>query len=119
MTISMASAAGIEQLASRGDLAPPSATSLTGPTPTWAKLLYNAPNGKLTTGYWRCDPGQSRWEFTERGEVIHVFSGRMTVLEDGGEPVEIGPGDDAAFPMGWVGTWTIHETITKFFVIYR
>ena len=43
----------------------------------------------------------------------------MTCHEDGGEPTEVGPGTTAIFPIGWKGTWTIHETLRKVFVVYR
>ena len=36
----------------------------------------------------------------------------------GGEPTEIGPGDTAVFPRGWAGTWQIHETIRKLYVLF-
>ena len=36
----------------------------------------------------------------------------------GGEPSEIGPGDTAVFPRGWTGTWQIHETIRKLYVLF-
>jgi uncharacterized cupin superfamily protein len=42
----------------------------------------------------------------------------MTVTPDGGEPTDIGPGDTAVFPLGWAGTWQIHETIRKLYVLF-
>ena len=36
----------------------------------------------------------------------------------GGEPADVGPGDTAVFPRGWTGTWQIHETIRKVYVIF-
>lgn len=74
---------------------------------------------KITSGTWECEPGASRWEFTTRGEVIYVLKGRMTVHEDGGEPVELTEGSSCIFPIGWKGVWTVHETLRKVFVVYR
>jgi uncharacterized protein len=31
---------------------------------------------------------------------------------------EIGPGDTAVFPRGWAGTWQIHETTRKLYVLF-
>jgi uncharacterized cupin superfamily protein len=31
---------------------------------------------------------------------------------------DIGPGDTAVFGVGWTGTWQIHETIRKIYVIF-
>jgi uncharacterized cupin superfamily protein len=42
----------------------------------------------------------------------------MTVTPDGGEPCEIGAGDVAVFPVGWTGTWEIHETVRRLFWIF-
>ena len=81
--------------------------------------LYSTPNGTLDAGVWETDTGRSRWEFTDNGEVIYVISGRMTVTEDGAEPVEIGPGTLAVFPVGWVGYWEVTEPLKKVYVIYR
>jgi uncharacterized cupin superfamily protein len=36
-------------------------------------------------------------------------------LEDWGP---LGPGDTAVFPRGWAGTWQIHETIRKLYVLF-
>ena len=43
---------------------------------------------------------------------------RRPVTPDDGEPAEIGPGDTAVFPRGWAGTWQIHETIRKLYVLF-
>jgi uncharacterized cupin superfamily protein len=75
---------------------------------TRAKVYFDIP--QITSGTWECEQGASRWEFLTRGEVIYVLSGRMTVHEDGGEPVELTAGSSCIFPIGWTGTWTVHET---------
>jgi uncharacterized protein len=48
---------------------------------------------------------------------VHIVAGRMTVTPDVGAPLEIGPGDTAVFPPGWAGSWQIHETIRKLYVL--
>ena len=68
-------------------------------------------------GVWECTAGPSRWKL-EDNEFVHILSGRMTVTPDGGEPADIGPGDTAVFPRGWSGTWQIHETIRKVYVLF-
>jgi uncharacterized cupin superfamily protein len=69
------------------------------------------------TGVWECTPGPSRWQL-DTNEFVHVLAGTMTVTEDGGHPVEVGPGDTLLLPKGWSGTWEIHETIRKLYVIF-
>lgn len=101
-------------------LAPPSAQPLqTAAITTRSKILFTSDDGQLLAGTWECEPGASRWEFRERAEVIHVLSGRMTVQHDGEEPVELTAGSSAVFPVGWSGTWRVHETLRKVFSVYR
>ena len=98
-------------------LGQPSAEPLTGEIMTRAKVFLDNPT--VTAGTWECEPGASRWEFTTRGEVIYVLSGRMTVHQDGGDPVELTAGSSCIFPIGWKGKLTVHETLRKVFVVYR
>jgi hypothetical protein len=72
----------------------------------------------IRSGIWEASPGLSRWEFTDRGELIYVLEGRMVITEDGGDPVTLEPGSAASFPIGWQGTWEIQERIRKFFVVF-
>ncbi|MEV5078751.1 cupin domain-containing protein [Streptomyces sp. NPDC056159] len=119
MALTINTNTALATLAPNGHLSEPTATVLGNPIATWSKDLYTNEAGTLTTGFWRASPGTSRWEFAEHGEVIHVLGGRMTVHQDDSEPQDLGPGDVAAFPIGWRGTWTIYETLSKFYVIYH
>lgn len=69
------------------------------------------------SGIWECTPGPSRWEL-ETNEFVHVLSGSMTVTADGADPMEVKGGDTLLFPKGWAGTWQIHETLRKLYVIF-
>jgi uncharacterized cupin superfamily protein len=75
-------------------------------------------DGDQEVGVWQCTPGPSYWKL-ETHEFVQIVAGRMTVTPDGGAPTEIGPGDVAVFPRGWAGTWQIHETIRKVYVIFE
>ena len=63
-----------------------------------------------------------RWDVAFAGLYLDALqtalAGRMTVTPDGGAPQEVGTGDCAVVPRGWTGTWQIHETIRKLYVIY-
>jgi uncharacterized cupin superfamily protein len=50
--------------------------------------------------------------------VSRTFPRTGPVDEAAGEPADIGPGDTAVFPRGWTGTWQIHETIRKLYVLF-
>lgn len=54
------------------------------------------------------------YEFTHESKELSLFlEGKVTVTPEGGEPVELGPGDYAVFPKGLVSTWVIAEPIKK------
>jgi uncharacterized cupin superfamily protein len=74
-------------------------------------------DGPQEAGVWECTPGPSHWVL-KHNEFVYILRGRMTVTPDGGEAGEIGPGDTAVFPAGWAGTWRIHETVRKLYVIF-
>jgi uncharacterized cupin superfamily protein len=75
-------------------------------------------DGDQEAGVWECTPGPSYWTL-ETHEFVQILAGSMTVTPEGGEPTEIGPGNTAVFPRGWAGTWQIHETIRKVYVIFE
>ncbi len=100
-------------------LGQPSAEPLSGEIMTRSQVFFTSESDTIVSGTWECEPGASRWEFLTRGEIIYVLSGRMTVERDGEEGVELTAGSSAVFEMGWCGTWTVHETLRKVFVVYR
>jgi uncharacterized cupin superfamily protein len=74
-------------------------------------------DGGKSAGIWQCTAGPSYWRQDEN-EVIYVLSGSMTVTPAGGEPHDVNAGDIAVFPVGWTGTWQIHETLRKVYAIF-
>jgi uncharacterized cupin superfamily protein len=100
-------------------LGQPSAEPLTGEILTRSAIAFTSDDKKILSGTWECEPGTSRWEFLERGEIIYVISGRMSVTKDGEEAVELSAGTSAVFPIGWQGIWSVHETLRKVFVVYK
>lgn len=97
----------------------PTAQPLGGDITVRKEVFFVDESHGITSGTWESEPGRSRWEFTDRGEIIQVLSGRMTVQRDGEEPVELNPGDTAIFELGWKGEWTVHERFRKVFVIFN
>ena len=102
-----------------GPLEPPLATPLGGEMPTHGLDLYATEDGTISSGTWQVGPGNSRWDMPDEGEFIHVLSGRMTCTEDDGTVTEVGPGSTVVFPKGWAGTWDVHETLRKVYVIFK
>ena len=76
-----------------------------------------AGEGGAETGIWQCTAGPSYW-VQEQNEFVYILSGSLTVTPDGGKPATFGAGDCAMFPRGWRGTWDLHETVRKVYVVF-
>jgi uncharacterized cupin superfamily protein len=91
-------------------------TMLEGESRTSGKLLYKGPGGRSECGIWRCTPG--RWScHVTRDEFCHFLAGRSTYVHESGEVIEIAPDTVAFFPQDWRGVCTVHETVTKVYMI--
>ena len=60
--------------------------------------------------------GPSHWKL-ETHEFVQILAGRMTSTPDGGEPQDSGR-RHRRVPARLGGTWQIHETIRKVYVIF-
>jgi uncharacterized protein len=49
--------------------------------------------------------------------VCQVLSGSATLVGEDGQRVELAGGSTIVLPDGWKGTWEIHETLRKTYVI--
>ncbi|WP_199836748.1 cupin domain-containing protein [Streptomyces sp. CB01373] len=100
------------------DLPPmaPKPTSTTGQRET-TLTLWQSPDGVAEVGVWECDPGQFTATREGYDEVCQVLTGSATVRTEGGEDVELRPGATLAMPAGWRGTWQVHETLRKVYVL--
>ena len=87
------------------------------PMQTAGITLWSSPDGHQDAGVWECTAGPSHW-VQEENEFVHILSGSLTVTPDGGSPRRLGPGDAAVFPRGWSGSWDLHETVRKVYVIF-
>jgi uncharacterized protein len=85
------------------------------PMQTYGASLWSA--GDADAGVWECTAGPSYW-VQDQHEFVHILSGTLTVTPDGGSAASLGPGDTAVFPRGWRGTWDLHETVRKVYVLF-
>lgn len=85
------------------------------PMHTRGRILWQ--DGDEEVGIWECTAGPSRWSL-DHHEFVQVLRGRMTVTPEGGEPLELGAGSSALFVRGWQGTWELHDTVRKAYVIF-
>jgi uncharacterized protein len=79
---------------------------------------FVAPDGRVETGTWESTPGQFRRAVMD-AEFSHFIAGRATFLADDGQKVEFAAGDAAFFPPFTHGTWIVHETLRKTYVVWR
>jgi uncharacterized protein len=91
-------------------------TMLEGSSHTSGKLLHKGPQGESECGIWRCTPGKWFCHVT-RDEFCHFLAGRCTYVHESGEVIEIEPDTAAFFPQDWKGVCTVHETVTKVYMI--
>ncbi|GGV51157.1 cupin domain-containing protein [Streptomyces longisporoflavus] len=75
------------------------------------KVLWESADGKQLRGIWQITPGVVT--DTEANELFVVVSGRATIAVEGGDVIEVGPGDAAVLREGDRTTWTVHETLRK------
>lgn len=68
-------------------------------------------------GIWESSPGEFRRHVPER-EFCHILSGWCIFTPEGGEPVELHPGDAVLFPANCAGTWDVRETLRKTYVLF-
>ena len=74
-------------------------------------------DGDASAGIWQCTPGPVL--VAPRRERGHL---RAVGAHDGHpgrrEAGRVGAGDIAVFPLGWTGTWDIHETVRKVYAVF-
>ena len=91
-------------------------TMLAGQSHTSGRLLHVGAGGQLECGIWRCTPGKWSCHVT-RDEFCHFLAGRCTYEHESGEIIEIEPDTVAFFQQDWKGVCTVHETVTKIYMI--
>jgi uncharacterized cupin superfamily protein len=72
--------------------------------------------GQLLTGLWMCQPRTISYVFPG-DETFYVLEGELRVEVEGGDSVDLTPGDIASFSKGQVSTWTISKPFKSFFVV--
>ena len=79
-------------------------------------VQHTTEDGKVMSGTWQATPGTYHATYTDY-EFVHLIKGRIIITQDGGEPVEVGPGDAFVVEADFKGTWQIVEPVTKHFVV--
>ena len=79
---------------------------------TW--IQHTTADGTMISGTWEATVGSYHATYAAH-EFVHLIEGRITITEDGGEPVTVGPGDAFAVEAGFKGVWRIEQPVRKHF----
>ncbi len=96
----------------------PKATSLDGQLESIVEI-WTSEDGSLETGLWECTPGTFVARRDGYNEVAQILSGRATIKGDDGVVEELAAGSTFVTPAGWTGTWIVHETMRKLYVVHN
>ena len=91
-------------------------TSLDGQVESFVDV-WVSPDGAVEMGIWECTPGTFTATRDGYDEICTVVSGTATVTDSDGVTTELSPGSILVTPAGWAGTWVLHETVRKTYVI--
>jgi uncharacterized cupin superfamily protein len=80
----------------------------------WTSAIADA-----EAGVWEASEGSFAAARDGYDEICHIVTGRVTVVADNEDPVELCAGDFLVTPCGWRGVWHVHERLRKVFVIIR
>ena len=100
--------------AEEGDL--PGWVAVAGKPTMKTAVQHTSADGKVLSGTWLATPGKYHATYSDY-EFVHMIAGRIIITPDGGEPVEVGPGDAFVVESDFKGTWEILEAVTKHFVV--
>lgn len=95
----------------------PKPTAITEGQTEASAEVWSSVGGQYEAGIWEATPGSFTATRDGYHEVCQILSGRTTIEVAGEEPVELVAGDTLVMPSGWAGTWHVHETVRKTYVI--
>ncbi|MBB5018788.1 hypothetical protein HNQ59_002081 [Chitinivorax tropicus] len=83
---------------------------------TWTH--YTSQDGVLDCGIWACEPGRWRIAFADnKAEFFCVIEGVVRLHDAEGRVSEIGAGEAAVIPAGFIGQFEVVEAVRKYYVI--
>lgn len=94
------------------------AAKATSTTPGQTEVSLRVWEGDgVITGIWEVTPGTFTSTRDGYNEICQILSGTATITEIDGTSFDIGPGSLFVTPAGWQGSWTVHETMRKMWVV--
>lgn len=80
--------------------------------------IHRDEDGKVLIGVWECTPGSYHSAKVGYSELMVILGGHATITPTGGEPLDLRDGSAIVTPDGWTGTWDVHDTIRKVFLLW-
>ena len=93
--------------------------ALDGPMSHRGVVFYQNDATGVMAGLCEIDAGRIRTAFDGGGETVHIVAGRLIATEEGGDTLDLGPGDVATFPPGWRGEWHFPEPMRKLYTVFK
>ena len=93
--------------------------ALDGPMSHRGVVFYQSDVSGVIAGLWEIDAGRISTAFDGSGETVHIVSGRLIAIDEGGHRLELAPGDVATFPPGWRGVWEFPEPMRKLYTVFK
>jgi uncharacterized protein len=75
-------------------------------------------DGQTEVGVWECTPGRFPGSKEGINEMMHLLSGRATIIDEDGTRHELSTGSMFIILDGWRGEWEVHETVRKVYSIW-
>jgi uncharacterized cupin superfamily protein len=89
---------------------------LLGPVPAQREArAYTDASGRFSTGLWSSTPYARVPLPHPAHELMHVFSGHVTLIAEGAPPQVIGPGETVFVPQGLPVAWQSTSDVTKLY----
>ena len=73
----------------------------------------------IRTGIWEVSPGTFNSTRDGYDEICQILSGSATITEANGNSFDVAAGSLFVTPAGWEGSWTVHETLRKMWVVHN
>ena len=80
------------------------------------KSFFENGSGDVVSGVWKSTPGKWR-AFDGRDEFCYIIDGHVRLTDAAGTEKTFKTGDAFLIPNGFVGTWEVVETTSKYYVI--
>ena len=96
---------------------------VTDPSTGTRQSFWEWGDGQVEVGIWECEPGTLNGPTGDYDEMMYMVAGRATVTHGDGDydgddgDYDLSPATLWVTPRNWPGTWTIHQTVRKLYVI--